>query len=79
MKSNRSISSVPAKMNAGPQHERAEDAPEQDPELVRRGTAKKLKITAHTKTLSIDSDFSIRNPERYPSAALPWSPSTPSR
>ena len=36
-----------------------------------RGTAKKLKITAHTKTLSIDSDFSIRKPERYSPAALP--------
>ena len=40
-----------------------------------RGTAKKLKITAHTKTLSIDSDFSIRKPERYSPAAWPWSPS----
>ena len=44
-----------------------------------RGTAKKLKITAHTKTLSIDSDFSMRNPERYSVAAWPWSPLAPSR
>ena len=44
-----------------------------------RGTAKKLKITAHTNTLSIESDFSIRKPEMYSVAAFPWSPSTPSR
>ena len=35
--SKRSISATPAKMKIGPQHERAEDAPEQDPELVRPG------------------------------------------
>jgi len=38
-----------------------------------RGTAKKLKITAHTNTLSIDSDFSIRKPDRYSPAAWPLS------
>ena len=36
-----------------------------------RGTAKKLKMTAHTNTLSIDRDFSMRNPERYSVAAWP--------
>ena len=44
-----------------------------------RGTAKKLKITAQTNTLSIDSDFSIRKPERYSPAACAWSPATASR
>ena len=44
------------------QHQRAEDAPEQDAELVLAGTAKNEKMTAHTKTLSMDRLFSMRNP-----------------
>ena len=40
------------------------------------GTPKNEKITAQTKTLSIDSDFSIRKPEMYSVAA--WPPCQPS-
>ena len=46
----------------GAQHEGAEDAPEEHPELVLAGTAKNEKITAQTNTLSIDRLFSIRKP-----------------
>ena len=46
----------------GAQHERAEDAPEEHPELVLAGHGEEEKITAHTKTLSIDRLFSIRKP-----------------
>jgi hypothetical protein len=44
----------------GTQHDHAQNAPEQHPVLIQRGTAMPLKISDITKMLSIDSDFSTR-------------------